>query len=79
VLESGWSGRVLDPIKIGSTVPDLQEGIKAFGLKNAKRCRHTRIQVLMHLVTDVRHQTVQCAKGWELKALLNQVLNGQID
>src|SRR5215813_2833049 len=58
VLQRGLTRRLLDPRKIGATVTDVQEGIKAFPLSSPKRRGDAGIEILMGLVPDVHHQAV---------------------
>ena len=80
VLERGLARGILDPIKIGATVTDGARGHQGVPSQHASSdAVMRRIQVLMDPVTDVHYQTVQGAKGRQLKTLLNEMLHRQID
>ncbi len=70
---------VFDPRELAPTGIDGEEGIQTGLLGRAQGGRHPRIERLMDRITHMTDQTVQRLKRWQLKALLNQMLDRHIN
>ena len=78
VLERRLAGGVFHPCELGPPVMDWREGVKPC-LLGRSGGRDVGIQRLMYWVADMTHEAVERAERGQFEALLNEVLDRDVD